>query len=504
MHVPSEPTRGGGASAAMTDFVDRGLCEVLGEHPGELVRTASPNILCTGLPNHWRSNKTLPVAFKVVVLGEVMDGTSVTIRAGNDENYCGEMRNSTAVVKNQIAKFNDLRFVGRSGRGKSFTLVITVSSNPPQVATYTKAIKITVDGPREPRRQHHHHLRAFANAFGQRTHFFDPRLVDPLREWEQFRRKTAEQWALDLPRRMGATPAELSQTFNFAGGDHPHWLAYNAHYSPYFTTAAFRGAGFTGYAFDSAFSATGSSNQEAHLTSIADGASPESSLSNGNGQLHSASAFTFKSMLDNFTQSKSELSLVRPTNTNLSSAASSAASESDHSPMDPGSKTPVPNTSLQIPKTNIPLLAGASSTALSVNHASYLLASQSYYGGNGATTSASMYLGTGMMPPSLLYPQLYQQSHLHPSIHLLGNDSRNSYDAAALSAQQEEVRQLSSSESLNKELQSPSEDPRSDNSSTNGHTTLVSSRDRLNDLRMTSLPSTRTAQSEIATVWRPY
>ncbi|GBM07156.1 hypothetical protein AVEN_15411-2-1, partial [Araneus ventricosus] len=34
---------------------------------------------------------------------------------------------------------------------KSFTLVITVSSNPPQVATYNKAIKITVDGPREPR-----------------------------------------------------------------------------------------------------------------------------------------------------------------------------------------------------------------------------------------------------------------------------------------------------------------------------------------------------------------
>ncbi|GFT42297.1 runt-related transcription factor 1 [Nephila pilipes] len=147
MHVPSDPSR----VAAMTDFVDRGLCEVLGEHPGELVRTAAPNILCTVLPAHWRSNKTLPVAFKVVVLGEVLDGTAVTIKAGNDENYCGEMRNSTAVVKNQIAKFNDLRFVGRSGRGKSFTLVITVSSNPPQVATYNKAIKITVDGPREPR-----------------------------------------------------------------------------------------------------------------------------------------------------------------------------------------------------------------------------------------------------------------------------------------------------------------------------------------------------------------
>ena len=36
-------------------------------------------------------------------------------------------------------------------QGKSFTLTITVSTSPPQVATYTKAIKVTVDGPREPR-----------------------------------------------------------------------------------------------------------------------------------------------------------------------------------------------------------------------------------------------------------------------------------------------------------------------------------------------------------------
>lgn len=37
--------------------------------------------------------------------------------------------------------------------GKSFTLTITVFTNPPQVATYQRAIKITVDGPREPRRE---------------------------------------------------------------------------------------------------------------------------------------------------------------------------------------------------------------------------------------------------------------------------------------------------------------------------------------------------------------
>jgi len=41
--------------------------------------------------------------------------------------------------------------IALSVSGKSFTLTITVSTTPPQVATYTKAIKVTVDGPREPR-----------------------------------------------------------------------------------------------------------------------------------------------------------------------------------------------------------------------------------------------------------------------------------------------------------------------------------------------------------------
>ncbi|KAI3365934.1 hypothetical protein L3Q82_009705, partial [Scortum barcoo] len=89
---------------------------------------------------------------EVVALGDIPDGTLVTVMAGNDENYSAELRNATAAIKNQVARFNDLRFVGRSGRGKSFTLTITVFTNPPQVATYQRAIKITVDGPREPRR----------------------------------------------------------------------------------------------------------------------------------------------------------------------------------------------------------------------------------------------------------------------------------------------------------------------------------------------------------------
>merc|ERR1712079_334904 len=76
--------------------------------------------------------------FKVFTFQEVPDGTLVSVRAGNDENFCGELRNHTAVMKNQVAKFSDLRFVGRSGRGKSFTISIIINCLPALVATYNK------------------------------------------------------------------------------------------------------------------------------------------------------------------------------------------------------------------------------------------------------------------------------------------------------------------------------------------------------------------------------
>ncbi|XP_041832436.1 runt-related transcription factor 2b isoform X4 [Melanotaenia boesemani] len=153
MNDVSSPTGQPDAAAVprLRPHENRSMAEIIADHPAELVRTDSPNFLCSVLPSHWRCNKTLPVAFKVVALGDIPDGTVVTVMAGNDENYSAELRNASGVMKNQVARFNDLRFVGRSGRGKSFTLTITVFTNPPQVATYHRAIKVTVDGPREPR-----------------------------------------------------------------------------------------------------------------------------------------------------------------------------------------------------------------------------------------------------------------------------------------------------------------------------------------------------------------
>ncbi|XP_055466970.1 runt-related transcription factor 3 [Psammomys obesus] len=52
---------------------------------------------------------------------------------------------------------------------KSFTLTITVFTNPTQVATYHRAIKVTVDGPREPRRHRQKiedQTKAFPDRFG--------------------------------------------------------------------------------------------------------------------------------------------------------------------------------------------------------------------------------------------------------------------------------------------------------------------------------------------------
>ncbi|XP_070189082.1 uncharacterized protein [Littorina saxatilis] len=172
---------------------ERSMDTVLKEHSGELINTGSPNFVCSQLPGHWRSNKTLPVTFKVICLGNIKDGTKVSITAGNDENFCSEMRNCIAYMKNGVAKFNDLRFVGRSGRGKSFSLSIAVSTNPPQLALYQKAIKVTVDGPREPRShlfaddhhlRHSHHPHSHSHLHHHHRHMplEAGRLPDPLRE----------------------------------------------------------------------------------------------------------------------------------------------------------------------------------------------------------------------------------------------------------------------------------------------------------------------------------
>uniref|UniRef100_A0A0N5AMP2 Runt domain-containing protein n=1 Tax=Syphacia muris TaxID=451379 RepID=A0A0N5AMP2_9BILA len=117
----------------------------------ELLPTGCPNLVCTALPSHWRSNKSLPSPFTVFSFGPVPDGTFVTVAAGNEENACADLRNNRTQMNCQVARFSDLRFVGKSGRGKNFHLTITIETDPIQIAIVGKAIKVTVDGPRDSR-----------------------------------------------------------------------------------------------------------------------------------------------------------------------------------------------------------------------------------------------------------------------------------------------------------------------------------------------------------------
>ncbi|KAG8200086.1 hypothetical protein JTE90_001942 [Oedothorax gibbosus] len=427
MHLSAESS-GGVSRDAMSDFfvpVERTLTEVLSEHPGELVKTGSPSVVCSALPTHWRSNKTLPVAFRVVCLGEVMDGTTVTVRAGNDDNCCAELRNATAVMKNQVAKFNDLRFVGRSGRGKSFTLTITLSTSPPQIATYVKAIKVTVDGPREPRRQQYH-LRAFASAFGHRPPFLDPRFVDPLREWEHMRRKA--EWGIDhLQMRIpGGTHGDPSQAFTF-GGD-PQWTGHAAHYQNYLAPGLQQG-----FPACTQIDVTDSGHvtpqtpptgllPDRHSSNSSQ--SFPSSLSDQQPQSASLKDSLFVTRYNNAMVAASELCLTDRltelrhglSGTNPATAASTYAAASPHHFNNAASLAFLNN------NCNLPYFAGSYS---------FLSAGHGYYGnGNTAAGAASssrnlsgMFLSPPMVPPSLLYSQFYSSQNVQQTQQLVNGDS---------------------------------------------------------------------------------
>lgn len=467
------------SAATTTDLAsmlpgERALTQVLAEHPGELMRTGSPNVVCSVLPSHWRSNKTLPMSFRVLALSsDVCDGTLVTLRAGNDENYCGELRNASAVMKNQVAKFNDLRFVGRSGRGKSFTLTITLSTNPPQVATYAKAIKVTVDGPREPRRQQQQ-FRAFASAFGQR-----PPFLDPLREWDHLRRKTAEQWALDIPRRIPGAGShhELAQAAlqQLSAAD-AHWGAAYPHYNPYLAPATGTGGFSTApvpvsYSLDAsaavatslaanvsslaAVAASDNAGLSLHNTLLDSSHSPASLVSCPVDSIgsHAGTAAVPSTLLGTAStpSSDSPLSSTRSLTLDVNAlSGGNTALQNQHSDslLTPPRVTKSPP-SLLLGSSNGNGGGGSSSSSPSSSSLDFLpnptnyggfLPTHSYYGSNGTSTGTSttttqphtttgVYLSPPVMPPSLLYPQLYG-SMSHPSFQFLGNDLKCVMDAA--------------------------------------------------------------------------
>jgi hypothetical protein len=123
---------------------------------GDIYETQVAGVRCTRLPEFLRAKKNLGAPFCVYVSAEsnfAPDNTKVTVSAGNAKNPDAEMRNNVAYLKNGIAEFKDLRFVGKSGRGSRFNVYIRFDTSPEaKLVTYANAIKVTVDGPRPARR----------------------------------------------------------------------------------------------------------------------------------------------------------------------------------------------------------------------------------------------------------------------------------------------------------------------------------------------------------------
>ena len=54
----------GGGATSQSGTPNRHVVDILADHQGDLVKTDSPNFLCTPLPQHWRVNKSLQTPFK--------------------------------------------------------------------------------------------------------------------------------------------------------------------------------------------------------------------------------------------------------------------------------------------------------------------------------------------------------------------------------------------------------------------------------------------------------
>jgi hypothetical protein len=87
-------------------------------------------IKCTNLPEFIRAKKRLPHVFCVFFDKklELKEGIEVKLEATSPKNSNGELRNNVSYVHNNQARFEDLRFLGKSGRGSLFLACIFLLS----------------------------------------------------------------------------------------------------------------------------------------------------------------------------------------------------------------------------------------------------------------------------------------------------------------------------------------------------------------------------------------
>ena len=58
---------------------------------------------------------------------DIKANTRVIVLAGNENNPCASLKNNVSWFRGGQAEFNDLRFLGASGRGKNFALFFLFS-----------------------------------------------------------------------------------------------------------------------------------------------------------------------------------------------------------------------------------------------------------------------------------------------------------------------------------------------------------------------------------------
>jgi hypothetical protein len=95
----------------------------------EITATNHPLVYCSKLPEFWRARKYLGGPFCVYFNASlsIPNGCLVTLSASSYRNRDAELVNFRSIVFNNIATFQDLRFIGKSGRGIYFLKFISFS-----------------------------------------------------------------------------------------------------------------------------------------------------------------------------------------------------------------------------------------------------------------------------------------------------------------------------------------------------------------------------------------
>eukprot|EP00050_Salpingoeca_kvevrii_P021903 m.117587 g.117587 ORF g.117587 m.117587 type:complete len:540 (-) comp9520_c0_seq3:430-2049(-) len=198
-----------------------------------------PDIATTPLPDHWRVRKILPAAFHVRCTAPVPDGTLVVLAALTDDGAPSDLRKPTATTRDGIAAFPELRFLATSGRGKRFSLKISVHGDILRETILKDCIKITADGPRTPRMRNRSSTRRtispVATPSPPNSHSGHTPEPDVGGVRDPFSMAVSKSWNSAAVESMGASPTHSMHSLHTLAPQQlsPHQHAPRQHVDPY-------------------------------------------------------------------------------------------------------------------------------------------------------------------------------------------------------------------------------------------------------------------------------